>query len=82
MPVVKLKGKPEPDLFLYAAKALGVRAESTVVFEDSFAGVEAGHKGHFGYVVGVDRKGQAKDLKQYGADIVVSDLEEIQVHGF
>jgi beta-phosphoglucomutase-like phosphatase (HAD superfamily) len=39
--------------------------------------VEAGRAGHFGYVVGVDRVGQAEALKAHGADIVVEDLAEL-----
>jgi HAD superfamily hydrolase (TIGR01509 family) len=35
------KGKPAPDLFLYAAKQMGVRPEACAVVEDSPAGVEA-----------------------------------------
>jgi beta-phosphoglucomutase-like phosphatase (HAD superfamily) len=44
------------------------------VFEDALSGVDAGRAGHFGYVVGVDRAGQAAGLKQHGADVVVTDL--------
>ena len=44
------------------------------MFEDALAGVEAGRAGHFGYVVGVDRVGQAAELRRHGADIVVTDL--------
>jgi beta-phosphoglucomutase-like phosphatase (HAD superfamily) len=47
------------------------------VFEDALAGVEAGRAGRFGYVVGVDRSGQAESLLRDGADIVVSDLAEL-----
>jgi beta-phosphoglucomutase-like phosphatase (HAD superfamily) len=47
------------------------------VFEDALSGVEAGHAGHFGYVVGVDRVGQAEALRQHGADVVVTDLAEL-----
>ncbi|MGO9141627.1 MAG: hypothetical protein ACLP70_09285 [Streptosporangiaceae bacterium] len=47
------------------------------VFEDALAGVEAGRAGGFGYVVGVDRTGQAEALKEHGADIVVADLAEL-----
>jgi beta-phosphoglucomutase-like phosphatase (HAD superfamily) len=47
------------------------------VFEDALAGVEAGRAGGFGYVVGVDRVGQARELLAHGADIVVSDLAEL-----
>ena len=48
-----------------------------MVFEDALAGVEAGRAGHFRYVVGVDRVGQADALKAHGADTVVTDLAEL-----
>jgi HAD superfamily hydrolase (TIGR01509 family) len=72
-----LKGKPEPDTFLAGAKALGVEPSEAVVYEDALSGVEAGRAGSFGYVVGVDRVGQAEALGQHGADVVVQDLEEL-----
>lgn len=74
-----IKGKPAPDTFLAAGKALGAAKEECVVFEDALAGVAAGHAGGFGYVVGVDRVDQAEALKEHGADIVVEDLEELMV---
>lgn len=76
-----LRGKPHPDTFLAAAQLLGVRPEQAAVFEDALAGVEAGRAGRFGYVVGVDRVGQAEDLLAYGADIVVRDLAELTTEG-
>ena len=72
-----LKGKPAPDTFLAGARALGVEAAQAAVFEDALAGVAAGRAGNFGYVIGVDRVGQAAALKQRGADIVVQDLDEL-----
>ena len=69
-----LKGKPAPDTFLAGARALGVEPAHAVVYEDALAGVQAGHAGHFGYVVGVDRLGQAAALRGHGADVVVPDL--------
>ena len=42
------------------------------MFEDALAGVEAGRAGGFGFVVGVDRVGQAEALRRHGADIVVA----------
>jgi beta-phosphoglucomutase family hydrolase len=73
----KLKGKPAPDTFLAAAEALGVPPAAAAVFEDARAGVEAGRAGGFGFVVGVDRTGQADALREHGADVVVSDLAEL-----
>ena len=72
-----LHGKPAPDTFLAGAKALGLEAAEAVVFEDALAGVEAGRAGEFGFVVGVDRVGQADALRQHGADVVVQDLSEL-----
>jgi beta-phosphoglucomutase family hydrolase len=72
-----LRGKPAPDTFLAGAKALGLEPSAAAVFEDALAGVEAGRAGRFGYVVGVDRVGQADALKAHGADVVVTDLAEL-----
>ncbi|MEV6285341.1 beta-phosphoglucomutase family hydrolase [Kribbella sp. NPDC051770] len=72
-----LHGKPAPDTFLAAAKQLGVEPSQAVVFEDALAGVEAGKAGGFGYVVGVDRVGQADALSKHGASVVVQDLAEL-----
>ncbi|NLU71346.1 beta-phosphoglucomutase family hydrolase [Streptomyces sp. HNM0575] len=72
-----LPGKPAPDTFLAAARDLGVDAAASAVFEDALAGMDAGRSGHFGYVVGVDRVGQARELREHGADTVVTDLEEL-----
>jgi len=72
-----LRGKPAPDTFLAAARALGVQAGRAAVFEDALAGVEAGRAGRFGCVVGVDRVGQAQALAAHGADVVVGDLSEL-----
>jgi beta-phosphoglucomutase family hydrolase len=72
-----LRGKPAPDTFLAGARALGVEPDRAAVFEDALAGVKAGHAGHFGVVVGVDRVGQADALEQHGAVVVVRDLAEL-----
>jgi HAD superfamily hydrolase (TIGR01509 family) len=72
-----LKGKPAPDTFLAAAKGFGIDPSAAAVFEDALAGVSAGRSGHFGHVIGVDRVGQAADLKSHGADVVVRDLADL-----
>jgi HAD superfamily hydrolase (TIGR01509 family) len=74
-----LNGKPAPDTFLAGARALGIEPDQAVVFEDALAGVEAGRRGSFGFVVGVDRVGQADALRSHGADVVVTDLAELMV---
>jgi beta-phosphoglucomutase family hydrolase len=72
-----LAGKPAPDTFLLGAKVLGAEPRRTVVIEDAISGVEAGFNGKFGLVIGVARKGNAEELKQHGADVVVDDLSEL-----
>ena len=72
-----LMGKPAPDTFLTAARELGVEPARAAVFEDALAGVAAGRAGSFGFVVGVDRLGQAHALREHGADVVISNLAEL-----
>lgn len=72
-----LNGKPEPDMFLEAARRLGVSPKRAVVVEDAISGVQAGSRGGFALVIGVDRAGQAKELARNGATYVVSDLAEV-----
>ena len=72
-----IEGKPAPDSFLRAGQLLGVKPSEAAVFEDALAGVEAGKRGNFGCVVGVDRVGQAEALRRNGASVVVTDLAEL-----
>ncbi len=72
-----LPGKPAPDIFLEAARRLGVAPGEAVVVEDAIAGVQAGAAGDFGCVIGVDRAGQPQRLQEAGADMVVGDMAEI-----
>jgi beta-phosphoglucomutase family hydrolase len=72
-----IAGKPAPDSFLRAAALLDVRPDRAAVFEDAVAGVEAGHAGHFGAVIGVDRVDHAEALRRNGADSVVTDLADL-----
>lgn len=74
-----LAGKPDPALFLAATGALDRPPGATAVVEDAVAGVEAGRRGGFGLVVGVDRVGHAAELRASGADVVVPDLDAVHV---
>jgi beta-phosphoglucomutase-like phosphatase (HAD superfamily) len=71
-----LKGKPEPDIFSAAAADLGVANAQAIVIEDAVSGVQAGTKGGFALVIGIAREGNARELRESGADIVVQDLSE------
>jgi beta-phosphoglucomutase family hydrolase len=76
---LELKGKPAPDGFLEAARRLGVEPSRAVVVEDAIAGVEAGRAGRFGCVIGVERGGREQELRDAGADAVVTDMRQIEI---
>ncbi|MCM1972958.1 HAD family phosphatase [Streptomyces sp. G1] len=72
-----LPGKPDPALFLEAADHLGVAPAHTAVVEDALAGVEAGRRGGFRLVVGLNREADPRmteALGTHGADLVLPDL--------
>lgn len=48
-----LRGKPNPDFFLEAAKRIQLPASQTVVFEDSSSGIAAAENAGAGWIVGV-----------------------------
>jgi beta-phosphoglucomutase family hydrolase len=79
-----LAGKPQPDLFLEAARGLGVPTARCAVVEDALAGVGAGRRGGFALVVGVNRAHDPDSearLLEHAADIVVHDLAELLQEG-
>ncbi|MBE1878263.1 HAD family hydrolase [Myceligenerans pegani] len=77
-----LAGKPDPALFLEAARRLAVRPGRCALVEDALAGVEAGRRGGFGRVIGVDRTGgRGDEMRERGAHVVVGDLGGLAVVG-
>lgn len=74
-----IPGKPEPDIFLEAAKELGVKPQEALIVEDAQAGVEAGKKGNFRLVVGIKNASNQEELLQKGADVVVGNLQELKI---
>lgn len=71
-----LASKPAPDVFVEAARMLGVEPARSAAVEDALSGVASASAGGFALVVGVDRGAGADALRDAGADIVVHDLEE------
>ena len=72
-----LRGKPEPDIFVEAARRVGATPAQTLVVEDAISGVAAARAGEFGLVVGLDRGGGG--LRQHGADLVFQSLAAVSV---
>lgn len=72
------RGKPAPDIFLEAARALGVPARWCLVLEDAPVGVAAAHAGGM-RCVAVRRAGQADAPGLEAADLVVDTLAQMDV---
>jgi beta-phosphoglucomutase family hydrolase len=69
-----LASKPAPDMFLFAAQAMGLEPAEIVVFEDAISGVASARAGGFGLILGVDRGAGEQALLEAGADAVLEDL--------
>jgi sugar-phosphatase len=69
-------GKPDPQVFLAAARKLGVAPARCVVVEDAPAGTEAARR------AGMRSVGVLSTHTQLRADIVVRSLEELQDDAF
>jgi beta-phosphoglucomutase len=71
-------GKPDPEMFLTAARELGVAPERAMVMEDAAAGVEAAKAGDMA-AIGIARADDADLLAEAGADIVVTTLDQVDL---
>ena len=67
------KTKPDPEVFVKGAEALGLANEECVVFEDSFSGIEAAHNADM-LVIGV---GSEENLPE--ADILIDDFIGVRI---
>jgi trehalose-phosphatase len=76
---LQLPGKSAQDIYLQAARQLGVEPEHAMVIAADISGVQTGSRGKFGAVVGVARSTSAESLLDNGADIVVNTLSELQI---
>lgn len=70
---VKL-GKPNPDIFLKAAKRLKVSAKNCIVFEDTFMGIDAAKRAKM-KVVGVATSHKSGELKH--TDLIIKDFSKV-----
>ena len=78
---IGLKGKPEADIFVTAAKNLGSTPDKTVIVEDAVSGVQAGRNGKFILTLGVARENNEKELQENGGDIVITSFEGVDTKG-
>jgi beta-phosphoglucomutase family hydrolase len=69
-----LASKPAPDVFVEAARMLGVDPARSAAVEDAISGVQSAAAGGFALVIGVDRGTGPDELRRAGAHVVVNDL--------
>lgn len=70
--------KPEPEIYLTAANALGVNIEECIIFEDARAGFEAARRAGAGLVVGIATTLTKETIEaEKLADLVVEDFTKI-----
>ncbi|MDB1687618.1 beta-phosphoglucomutase [Enterococcus casseliflavus] len=72
-PATLKKGKPDPEIFIQAALALGIEPSEAVGFEDAQAGID-GIKAAGMYAVGVY---SGEEL--HGADVIVEKLTDLNI---
>jgi beta-phosphoglucomutase-like phosphatase (HAD superfamily) len=72
------QGKPHPEIFLTAARELGVDPGAAFVVEDAVSGIQAARAGAFA-ALGVARHDDEAPLAAAGADIVVSTLDDVDL---
>jgi beta-phosphoglucomutase-like phosphatase (HAD superfamily) len=72
------RGKPDPAIFLLAARALHIPPEQCLVVEDSPAGIKAARAGDMA-ALGIARLGDEALLRAAGADLVVTSLDQVDI---
>ena len=74
-----MNGKPAPDIYIEAAKRLGVDPKDCLVFEDALSGVQSGKAAGCHVVAIPDSRFSEADLRLYakeGADAVLRTLRD------
>jgi beta-phosphoglucomutase len=75
------RGKPDPEIYLTAANRVGAEPAHCVVFEDAFAGIEAGLRAGM-KVIAVATTHTRDELVDIGASLIVDDFTELTVDAF
>ncbi|MCM3226958.1 HAD family hydrolase [Terribacillus saccharophilus] len=74
-------GKPAPDIFLIAAKKLGLQPNECLVIEDAFSGLTAAKKAGIGTIIAIDPFGknyEAFEQNELGAGGIIQDFTTFQ----
>ena len=73
----KIKGKPEPDIYLKAAKNLGLKPEDCIVVEDALSGIESAYRAGIGRIVAIESM-ETRQLysKIQAVDDIIADFDD------
>jgi beta-phosphoglucomutase-like phosphatase (HAD superfamily) len=72
------RGKPDPEIFLTAAEALGAPPGACFVVEDATSGIQSAKRAGMA-ALGVARLGDEQLLAEAGADLVVTTLDDVSL---
>ena len=79
----KFPGKPHPDIYLEAAKVLGVDPKYCIVFEDAESGIKSAHAAGVGQIYAIDSIDNAEKLsKVEGVTAVLKDFNQFDRSNF
>ena len=72
-----IKGKPEPDIYLKAAKNLGLKPEDCIVVEDALSGIESAYRAGIGRIVAIESM-ETRQLysKIQAVDDIIADFDD------
>lgn len=72
-----MRGKPDPEVYLLAARRLGERPDACLVFEDSIVGVRAARRAGM-RAIGVTTAHTEAELCEAGAENAIADFEGME----
>ena len=70
------RGKPDPEVYLLAARAIRIEPSDCLVFEDAIVGVQAARRAGM-RVIGVTTAHRETELRTAGVERVVADFEGV-----
>lgn len=73
----KIKGKPEPDIYLIAAKNLGLHPSDCIVIEDAVSGIESAKRAGIGKIIAIESM-ETRELYETipAVDEIIADFNE------
>lgn len=71
-----IPGKPAPDIYLIAAKRLGLDPQNCIVVEDAISGINAAKNAGIGKVVAIASMENPDFYSDLGVDLIITDFKD------